>query len=83
MAGSWRHMTTTSGRFRNNESFCGMIENLGDAYEAAEECFGMVQWLAAQLARVSPDQATRQEWVQRAELHYRNGLRIGGVQRNR
>ena len=31
MAGSWQHMTAESGTLRNNESFCEMIENLGDA----------------------------------------------------
>jgi hypothetical protein len=36
MAGSWKHMITKSGKLRSNESFTGMIENLGDAYEAQE-----------------------------------------------
>lgn len=35
-------MTTRKGKLRNNATFCGMIENPGDAYEAAEECYGMV-----------------------------------------
>ena len=52
MAGSWRHMTTKSGKLRSNASFTGMIENLGDAYEAAEECYGMIWFLAEQLASV-------------------------------
>lgn len=83
MAGSWDHMTTSGGRFRNNETFCGMIENLGDAYEAAEECFGMVQWLANELAVSQPTRGSRTDWVRRARRHYQEGLRIGGRQRER
>jgi hypothetical protein len=49
MAGSWRHMTTKTGQLRNNADFCSMIENLGDAYETAEECYGMIWWLAGML----------------------------------
>lgn len=92
MAGSWKHMTTNGGKLRNNESFTNMIENLGDAYEAAEECFGMVQVLADQLeAFVSPpslptnsrERWTRQDWIAWAVENYHGGLRIGGVQRPR
>ena len=41
MAGSFRHITNPDG------SFCGIdhIENLGDAYEALEECFYMIEFL--------------------------------------
>ena len=81
MAGSWRHMTGRTGRFLNNENFCGMIENLGDAYEAAEECYGMVQYLADVLAELTG--VSRQDIIAEAEGHYKDGLRIGGVQRDR
>jgi hypothetical protein len=81
MAGSWRHMTTGSGRLRNNESFCDMIENLGDAYEAAEECFGMVQYLAEQIAVET--NADRGQVIAGAQEHYKDGLKLGGVQRDR
>lgn len=82
-------MTTPQGRLRNNESFCGMIENLGDAYEAAEECFGMVWWLARALAvrmpgpSDSPSRTEVQDLVREAQVNYKDGLRIGGVQRER
>lgn len=41
MAGSYRHITKEDG------SFCGMdlLDNLGDAQEALEECYNMIQWL--------------------------------------
>lgn len=78
MAGSWAHMTTKSGELRNNESFCGMVENLGDAYEVAEECFGMVQWLAERLTYCALED--RQHWIELAQKHYRVGLSLGGVE---
>jgi hypothetical protein len=79
MAGSWDHMTTDGGKLRNNDTFCGMIENLGDAYEAAEECFGMVQYLAAQLEGVS--NTNQAYWIRQAKQHYLEGLELGGVQK--
>lgn len=81
MAGSWQHMTTRQGKLLNNERFCGMIENLGDAYEAAEECFGMIWWLASELAELTG--ASRRDIIAEAEGHYRDGLRLGGVQPSR
>lgn len=90
MAGSWRHMTGRTGKLRNNESFTGMIENLGDAYEAAEECYGMIWWLADIVTRIyalSLDGTyTRDQilaTIRDAEAHYQDGLRLGGVQRAR
>jgi hypothetical protein len=77
-------MTTRQGKLRNNESFCSMIENLGDAYEAAEECYGMVWYLAARLAAIhAGEQGQARYWVKAAEEHYQDGLRLGGVQRAR
>jgi hypothetical protein len=81
VAGSWQHMTTPKGKLRSNESFCGMIENLGDAYEAAEECFGMVQYLAEQIAVET--NADRGQVIADAQEHYKDGLELGGVQRSR
>jgi hypothetical protein len=83
MAGSWRHMTATQGRFLNNENFTGMIGNLGDAYEAAEECYGMVWWLAETIAGPGATRAQILGVIRRAEEHYLDGLRLGGRQRER
>jgi hypothetical protein len=69
MAGSYRHITNSDG------SFCGIetIENLGDAFEALEECYDMIQhlsggnkskiyraWLHGHLARVCPQNVPEQ-----------------------
>lgn len=91
MAGSWNHMTTSGkGKFLNNENFCGMIENLGDAYEAAEECYGMVWWLAERVAfrddpttAEAPSREAVLDVVRQAIANYKDGLKLGGVQQER
>lgn len=90
MAGSWDHMTTSKGKLLNNEQFTQMIENLGDAYEAAEECYGMVWYLASALANsyaqgsLQPvKRADALSLIEEAEASYQDGLRIGGVQKER
>lgn len=46
MAGSYKHVTTKNGKLISNEKFPEMIENLGDAYEAVEEMYHMIQFLS-------------------------------------
>lgn len=41
MAGSYRHITNSDGSFRGID----LIDNLGDAYEALEECYLMIKHL--------------------------------------
>jgi len=81
MAGSWDHMTTDSGKLRNVESFHDMLGTGGDVYEAAEECFGMVQWLASRLESITS--VPRADWVSQAVAFHQEGLKIGGVQKPR
>jgi hypothetical protein len=86
MAGSWKHMITDDGRLRNNETFNGMLENGGDCYEAAEECYGMVHYLAdqmAQMTRVGGGMFVARsagELIEEARENYAHGVRLGGVQ---
>ena len=47
MAGSWNHLVDEAGRL---DLGSGLIENLGDAAEALEQCYDMVQRLADRLA---------------------------------
>lgn len=42
MAGSYAHIVNEQGQFVGTR----FIENLGDAYEALEECYGMIWQLA-------------------------------------
>lgn len=46
MAGSYKHVTDKRGKLLRNEEFVDYIENLGDAYEAIEEMYYMIQHLA-------------------------------------
>lgn len=41
MAGSYRHITNRDGSFRGID----LIDNLGDAHEALEECYFMIAHL--------------------------------------
>jgi hypothetical protein len=80
MAGSYSHATTRSGNLRSNESFVGMIENLGDAYEMAEEMYGMIWALAYEAVRYAgsptPTPEALRATVERARLSYERGLEI-------
>jgi hypothetical protein len=73
MAGSWRHMTTKKGKLRDSISMSQMLENGGDVYEALEECYGMVWWLASQLA-VNRPESSPEELIQLANDFYKEGL---------
>jgi len=64
MAGSYAHVVDKRGRLLNNRNLVGMIENLGDAYEAIEEMYGMIWFLAG-----GDEAKVEQAWV-----HYRDGL---------
>ena len=46
MAGSYMHVTDENGKLKSNEDFINYIENLGDAYEAIEEMYYMIQYLS-------------------------------------
>lgn len=79
MAGSYKHVVTDSGRLRNNDSFVLFIENLGDAYEAVEEMYGMI-WLLASEQSTTADLAVI---VEDARDRYTEGLALSpGVERH-
>lgn len=46
MAGSYRHIVRDDNSFRGID----LIENLGDAHEALEECYDIIQELARELS---------------------------------
>jgi hypothetical protein len=81
MAGSYNHIVTNHGNLRNNESFVQMIENLGDAYEAVEEMYGMIWWLA----HMAPDSPTMlpADLVELARLNYREGLELAKANKHK
>jgi len=47
MAGSYNHCVNDDGSLRSNETLGNMLENGGDVFEAVEELFGMIWFLAA------------------------------------
>ena len=47
MAGSYKHIINRDGEFTGTE----LIDNLGDAYEALEECYDMIQYLSVVIGR--------------------------------
>lgn len=72
MAGSYKHCIDDNGKLLNPTDLNNMIENGGDVYEAVEELYGMLWYLAKGNA----------ESVEQARINYRLGLHqspgIGG-----
>lgn len=65
MAGSYNHcIEKPSGRLLNARDLNAMIENGGDVYEAVEEFYGMVWFLAGGSA----------ERVEEARQNYQRGI---------
>jgi hypothetical protein len=81
MAGSYNHIVNNKGDLLNNERFVGMIENLGDAYEAVEEMYGMIWWLA----HMAPDSPAMlpADLVEMARLNYREGLELAKANKHK
>lgn len=77
MAGSYSHCVGDHGEFLAEES---LLDDLGDAYEALEEMYGMIWWLAAG----APDlvELARQKYMEGIALSPTNagkaGERAGG-----
>jgi hypothetical protein len=64
MAGSYSHTVNDDGQLIAPSDMAGMLENGGDVYEAVEEMFGMIWFLAE-------GDPTR---VAHAQRNYRAGL---------
>jgi hypothetical protein len=81
MAGSYKHVVTKKGNLRSNEAVTNSLENGGDVFEAVEEMYGMIWWLAAgeieQRTWKNPGDATTvKALIESAQLHYKRGLAI-------
>lgn len=78
MAGGWNHIVDEEGRFRGVK----LLENDGDVKEALEEVYGMIWFLADQLAQsVAPGSTEAREVIslqiiEQARRHYTHGLEI-------
>lgn len=85
MAGSYNHcVEKPSGKLLINRQLQGMLECCsGDVYEAIQEMYGMIWWMAEQLTLGNrPDYGlpggnwTKAEWVERARQQYKYGLDV-------
>lgn len=87
MAGSYNHVISPSGDLASNQSVVSMLENGGDVYEAVEEMYGMI-WYLAHLVGVAPHMPIEEFYslefsreavktmVETARQNYQEGLRI-------
>jgi hypothetical protein len=75
MAGSYNHVVTKNGNLASNQRVVGMLENGGDVYEAVEEMYGMIWYLAAVLLPVGSSLTARAA-VEEARQNYKIGLRL-------
>lgn len=82
MAGSYNHaVTPNNGKLLNNQNFSGMVENLGDAYEMAEEMYGMIHYLAARVELLTAVDQNHKQIVEEARVNYRRGIQMSpGIQ---
>lgn len=75
MAGSYRHIINKDG------SFCGtdLLDHMGDAYEALEDCYNIIQKLKKRKKTKSPIEKFEAAMKRRAcswSLCYRGNVRI-------
>ncbi len=80
MAGGWMSITDRQGRFTGART----IETGGDAEEMARDVFGMMWWLAAQLAVQETIEspvmrAVALRWISVATEHVTEGAMLGGL----
>ena len=83
MAGSYNHCVAEDGQLLISRQLQSMLECCsGDVYEAIEEMYGMIWWLAEQntlgkYGRPGSDEFpfwTPADWVERARQSYERGL---------
>ena len=80
MAGSYNHVVKEDGNLESNKVVVDMLETGGDVFEAVEEMYGMIWWLARTLRACQManrlEAATEKDIVELARLNYKRGLEI-------
>ena len=76
MAGSYGHVVDDEGLLMVSRDVNGMLENGGDVYEAVEEMYGMIHWLATRLADATG--TLRADVVAEARRQWVDGVVLGG-----
>jgi hypothetical protein len=74
MAGSYGHVTDNGGKLLDPRGVNDMLENGGDVFEAVEEMYGMIWWLATRLSEQAGAWSA-ESWVEDARESYRQGIR--------
>jgi hypothetical protein len=84
MAGSYNHCVTEQGNLASPERLAGMLDyhDTGDVFEAVEEMYGMIWYLANMreddVANYAPEQL-----VEFARQNYQEGLRLAKANKNK
>lgn len=82
MAGSYNHVVKEDGNLESNEVVVDMLETGGDVFEAVEEMYGMI-WYLANLVSPYAESTYVKRLVENARLNYKQGLEIAkGVNKN-
>ena len=88
MAGSYNHVTKDDGSLRQPARVLGMLEanGCGDVYEAIEEMYGMIWYLADNLMAESigtldKEDELRARYVEDARRNYKWGLNVSPTKR--
>ena len=86
MAGSYNHVVANDGNLGSNEFIVDMLENGGDVFEAVEEMYGMIWFLAAGQVEIAAQnlpadapqakESAMKLLVEIARQHYKEGLEI-------
>lgn len=83
MAGSYNHCVDDEGNLYDYERLAGMLDyhDTGDVFEAVEELYGMVWWLA----HMAPDSVAvpPEELVRMARQQYQTGLKLAEQNKNK
>lgn len=86
MAGSYRHVTEDDSSLSSNEMVVRMLENGGDVYEAIEEMYGMIWYLARMSATEITGTLNKEEdvaarLVEDARQNHKWGLELSPTKR--
>lgn len=86
MAGSYNHVVEDDGSLLPNTApfGIGMLENGGDVFEAVEEMYGMIWFLADELSHCYPHNMNEDGvpgLVEEARQNYREGLKKSPTKR--
>jgi hypothetical protein len=74
VAGSFNHVVTSNGSLASNKVVVSMLENGGDVFQAVEEMYGMIWYMA--LGATDPAAL-----IEEARQHYKEGLTASPTKR--